>query len=130
MVYLTKEAFLQAQEPETEDVAIPRLGGSVRVKVMNCVERAVWDHEISASANSNGDIPKDLRSLLASLTVVDEKGQRLFSSEDVEALSQKDYLLIDPIVDVALRINKLLPGAMEEERKNLSRIPASDSPTG
>lgn len=128
-MYLTREAFLQAQNIEAEKVEVPRLGGSVRVKVMSCTERAVWDHEISVSANNNGDIPRDLRSLLASLTAVDEQNQRIFSAEDAAILAEKDYLLIEPIVEAALRINQLLPKAVEEAKKNSSETPASDSPT-
>lgn len=128
-MYLTREAFLEAQDIEVEEVLVPALGGKVRVKVMTCVERAIWDNGISSTNNGDGSIPKDLRSLLASLTAVDQDGKRLFSAEDAEALAQKSYLLIEPIVDVALRINQLLPKAVEQGKKNSSGTPASDSST-
>jgi len=128
-MFLSREAFLEAQELETEEAEVPQLGGKVLVKVMNCVERAIWDHEISASNNGDGVAPKDLRSLLASLTAVDENGKRIFTAEDVEILAQKAHTLIEPIVDVALRINHLLPKDVDKTRKNSSGTPASDSST-
>lgn len=101
---LSKEQILSASDLPREKVSVPEWGGDVFVRVMTGTER---DKLIS-----NCDSYR-----LLSITLCDEEGKRLFTDTDVEALSAKSFKVIDNLVQVALRINKLAPDDREQETK-------------
>ena len=55
---------------------------------------------------------------LVQATVCDEAGQLVFTEADIPRLNDLPLYLIEPLVDAAIRINKIGPGDSEAIRKN------------
>jgi hypothetical protein len=49
---------------------------------------------------------------------MDDNGNRLFSDDDIPALSKKAWTALDRIFDVAVGVNKIGDPAIEELEKN------------
>ena len=87
MGILSRDQILQADDLGLVELKIPEWGGSVYVR---------------------GDSEKlsNVRAYLAALTVVDEKGERMFrSAEDIEALGGKSARALTRIFNKALEVN-------------------------
>ena len=70
-----------------------------------------------------------IRAALAAYTLVDEKGERLFSTQDIMDLGKKSGMALDRIFDVANKLNKIYGQEREDVEKN-SEMPQGDSPDG
>lgn len=112
---LTKEAILAATDRKTEDVNVPEWGGVVRVSEMSAIDRDHWEATLTADGKIN---LQNLRARTAALCIVDDKGQRMFSEKEIEALGRKSASALDRIVKAAQRLNKLTEGDVETARKN------------
>lgn len=102
---LDRDAILGADDLHTETVEVPEWDGEVLVRSVSGRERAEFEVWVE-KADDIEDLA-DIRERIVALTVVDEDGDRLFTEEDVEALTAKSVSAIDRIVDVAQRINGL-----------------------
>jgi len=70
-----------------------------------------------------------IRAALAAYTLVDEAGERLFSTQDIIELGKKSGMALDRIFDVANKLNKIYGQEREDLEKN-SATPQGDSPDG
>jgi hypothetical protein len=124
MGLLSKSAILGAADLKHEDVPVPQWDGTVRVRVMNGIER----DEFRAAIASDGPIPvgKFSAALLAA-TCIDESGARLFSMEDMESLQAKSAASLDAPAAVAMRLNGLAATAVEDAVKNSASGQSGDS---
>lgn len=111
---LTREQILAAQDLPTRAVDVPEWGGRVHVRVMNGAERDEFDDFV---IKRKGDI-KGLRLRLAALCLCSPDGQRLFSEEDVEALSKKSGKAIQIIEKAATELNGLNVDAAEKNSES------------
>jgi len=64
---------------------------------------------------------------LLALTVCDEKGVLLFSTEDIEALGEKNAATLDKLFEVAQRLAGLRAQDVEEKIKNSAAAPIVNS---
>ena len=103
--------------PEHEDITVPILG-SVKVKVLTSGEKDKWDVEIEKDRVG-------FRARLVQATVIDERGILVFAEEDVPKLMQMPVYVIEPLVDAALRINRLSKADREALEKNSTGQPVS-----
>ncbi|KAI3591656.1 hypothetical protein D9X30_3481 [Cupriavidus sp. U2] len=123
MPILSKKAILEAADLETKDVEVPEWGGSVRVAVMSGRDRDEY-----YARQGEGKLPYSLFSAsILVATVVDEDGKPLFTAEDIDPLRAKSQAAMDRVLAVALKINGLGPGAIEEAEKNSDAAPSGDS---
>jgi hypothetical protein len=109
---LSRDQILSANDICREEVPVPEWGGSVHVTVMSGVERDAWERELQTLGREN--FLTNLRARLAVYTIVDESGQRLFTKDDVEQLGKKSFVALTRVCDVAERLNRLSPAAMED----------------
>jgi hypothetical protein len=124
MGLLSKAAILSAEDLQHEDVPVPQWGGTVRVRVMNGVER----DEFRALMASDEPIPVGrFAAALLAATCVDESGQRLFSMDDIEALQAKSAASLDAPAAAAMRLNRLAATAVEDAAKNSASGQSGDS---
>jgi hypothetical protein len=125
MRLLSKSAILGAADLKHEDVPVPQWGGTVRVRVMNGIER---DEFRAALATAGDTVPvgKFSAALLAA-SCIDESGARLFTMEDVEALQAKSAASLDAPAAVAMRLNGLGANAVEDAAKNSASGQSGDS---
>ena len=104
---LTKDAIMQVSDLPTEVIEIPQWDGHVKVRGMNAGERDRFEEAIRKHGMSN------LRALLASMTIIDEEGKRIFSDKEIEKLAGKSAEALDLIVEVASRLSGLLDEDVE-----------------
>ena len=119
MTLLTREQILDAKDIETEDVEVPEWGGTVRVKAMTGAERDEYESYMMDTSGSEVKMNlKGMKVRLVALTVVDEKGKRMFEVTDIEALSTKSASALDRVFQVASRLSGMTVAAVEELQGN------------
>lgn len=116
MTLLTKEAILSAADIEHEDVSVPEWGGTVRVRTMTGLERDAMGARF-IGADGKPDMSRYNTLLLAS-SIVDEKGDQVFSVDDVQALGAKSARALDRVLVVAQRLNAFGQEAVEKAKGN------------
>lgn len=114
MPLLTKAEILSAADLPTEDVPVPEWGGTVRVKTLTAGELAAFQDQF---ANGTRSI-RVVRERLAAATIVDESGNRVFSDDDVAALSAKSGAALDRVFAAASKLNAITGRDVEQLAKN------------
>lgn len=112
---LGTEEILNASDITTEEVEVPEWGGSVLVRALTALERDRFEASVIQGSGKNAKVKlENARAKLASLTVVDENGNRLFGPNDVTKLSQKSASALNKIFNVAARLSGITEEDMEE----------------
>ena len=78
---------------------------------MTGTERDAWEMEQYSDGKVNMD---NMRARLVAATAIDEKGGRLFTSEEAEALGKKSAKAIAKVFEAAQKLNGLGAGDVEE----------------
>lgn len=122
MSVLTKEQILSYNDLVTEIVKVPEWGGGeVIVRCLTGSERDELESLVIQEKSDDGDRKVDLsnfRARLVALSVIDEKGDRLFTIDDVIALSKKSAKALDRVFNVAERLSALRVKDEEKAIKN------------
>lgn len=113
MSLLTRAAILDSRDIPTQDVEVPEWGGTVRVRAMSFSERAELIRRKQAGENHDAT-----GAWLVAQLVVDEQGGKLFTEDDVVALSGKQWRAVDRVVTAILEVNRLDEARVEEAAKN------------
>lgn len=108
---LSKEAILKADDLPKKTVTVKEWGGDVVVRSMTGAERDAWEMDTYAGGKINMD---NARARLVALTAINEKGERLFTSEEAELLGGKSAKALATVYDVATKLNGLGVGDVEE----------------
>ena len=111
---LSRDAILALKGGRYEDVAA--FGGTVRVAAVSAGARDMF--ELSLQDLSETDRRKDFRARLLVMTCIDDDGAPLFGPEDVAVISKLEAGAVDPIVEVAMRLNGLSKSDREELEGN------------
>ena len=121
--YATKDAFFAGPiQRQTEVVKIPGIG-NVIVKGMTAKERDQYETSCIVQKNGKRNFNLiDARAKLVMLTVVDEKGDRLFEASDVSRLSGMPASVIDKLFTVAQKLS----GISDEDVEDLGKILGED----
>lgn len=112
---LTKEAIFAAQDLKTESVSVPEWGGDVLVQTLtgtakDDIERGCFEDNKSGKIN--------VRARYVAACIVDEKGNRLFTEQDIEALGRKSAKVLDRLFDKASELNAITQKDVEVLEKN------------
>jgi cytochrome c553 len=113
---LTRISFLAPQPLEKRAVVVPGLG-SCYVRAMSAGERDEFEVAHSKSRS------KDFRARLVACTLCDEDGELVFSAADIPALSALPAATLQPIVAMAVEVNRLSEADvkdLEDAAKNSS----------
>lgn len=107
---LSRVEILESEDLRTEVVPVPEWGGAVIVRALAGTERD--SYESSIFTTKKGETTPELnlqniRAKLASKTIVDEEGKRLFSDADIVALGLKSAAALDRVFAVAQRLSRL-----------------------
>lgn len=116
-----RDRFFSKSGLAYEDVYIPRWDITVRVWEMSAGVRDEFEQEV------NRDATTDLRARMAVATVRDERGNPLFTKEDIPALSSMSGAALGIIFKAALRVNAMRPTDVDELEKKSE--PAHTEPT-
>ena len=100
---LGRDALLALKGGRFEEVDVPELGGKLRVAAISAGARDAFVLSILDLPEEEGR--RDFRARLMVLTLVDDEGKPLYTTEDISALSTVEAAVIDPLVEVAMRLN-------------------------
>lgn len=112
---LTRDQILAAEDLKTEIVKVPEWGGEVIIRTMDGEGRDAF--EASLMSNGKRDI-KNFRAKLLSQCLIDDKGNRLFTEADINALGKKNAGVLARLTDIANGLNKISEADVEELAKN------------
>ena len=113
---LNRDTILGASDLPKELVQVPEWGGEVYVSTLNGTQRDAFEQSMTGKKNKlNLD---NVRARFAVLTLVDDKGSRLFTDADAKALGEKSAAALDRVFAVAQRLNGFSSQDAEELAKN------------
>ncbi len=112
MAPLNKEAILAAVDRKFVDVEVAEWGGSVRLGSMNAEERLEYEEIIQA----NGTNRNHSMGAMLVRSIRDESGERLFTDEDIAALSRKDPRILLDLYKRAADLNVLSEKSAEQTK--------------
>ncbi len=126
---LTRAEILAADDLPRELVEVPEWGGSVYVRGLTAMERSEFENlmlglenrRIKVGKSDDVTIQMDMRVLrvrLSALCMVDEKGNRLFGDDEVEALGRKSADALNRIFVVAQRLSGMTSDDVEDAAGN------------
>jgi len=117
MSILTREAILSAQDLKTETVKVPEWGGEVIISTMTAAARDAWEMSLVGDGKGNYNTG-NASARLVSYCAVNEKGERLFSDKDAEALGKRSAKAMNRVVRVAQKLNALTDADFEAAKGN------------
>lgn len=126
---LTKDQILEASDLKTETVDVPEWGGSVNVRTMTGTDRDAFENSL-VKLDASGKAVQSLDNMRVKLlvvTLVDDNGNRLFDSDDINMLGRKSTAAIERVYDVAARLNGIGAKAEAEAGKNSEAAQSGDS---
>jgi hypothetical protein len=109
---LSRDSFLNCAPPKVLAVEVPELTGTAYVRALTAGERDRFEVEHTKSAD------KDFRARLAAATLCDQEGGLLFAPSDIPRLSALPASVLEPIVQAAVKVNRLGAADIEDLRKN------------
>jgi len=112
---LNKEQILAADDLGLLEVPVPEWSGSVYIRVMSVGERDSYENEWMA--NKSTGVP-NFRSKFLQRVLCNDKGELLFTKEEVDALAKKSARVVGTLWEAAMRHNKLTDQDVEELAKN------------
>jgi len=125
---LNKEAILNAQDLQHEDVFVEEWKGTVRVRALTGAERDAFEASIVEGKGKNVKTNlKNIRAKLVALTVINENGERLFNDHEAQVLGTKSASALDKVFEVAQRLSGLRDEDVEELAKNSESDQSEDS---
>lgn len=122
MGVLTREAILAVDDLPKELVPVPEWGGDVWVRTLSGKDRDAFELFVG-NAHAAGKDPQNIRARLASMSICDESGARMFGDIDLIALGNKNGKALSRIVDACERLSGLGDKAIEDIEKNLPAAP-------
>lgn len=128
MKLLSKDAILKRTDLRVEDVDVPEWGGTVRVREMTGSERDQFEMASIVRRGKNREVNlRNLRARLVVMSCVDEKGERLFSNADIEALGKLGAAGIQRVYDKAMELSGLSDADVDELTENFTSDPSGNS---
>lgn len=133
---LSRDAILSASDIKSQDVKVPEWGGIVRVKGLTAaqrdkVEATMLSMKTSAKAQdvNVGFNMSGVRALIASMGIVDENDNRLFTEKDVKALGEKSGAALDRVYTAITDLSEFSDEDIEELSKNSEADQSEGSPS-
>jgi len=115
MAVLNRAQILAPRELETEVVNVPEWGGDVIVRALTGTERDQVEAGFMKQGGRQGEVTlENTRARLVALSVVDEDGQRLFGTDDIEMLGKQPAAALDRVFFIARRLSRLSNEDLEQ----------------
>lgn len=124
MGFLTKDAILNADDRDYDEVECPEWGGTVRLRSISGRQRDEFEQSLLEQRGNERKINmRGARAKLIILCAVDESGQPLFTADDLRALGAKNAKPIDRLFDAAQKLVGLSDDDMEKLTENFGATP-------
>ena len=128
MSLLTRDEILKAQDLQTQVVAVPEWGGSVKVQGMTGTDRDAFEADIVQKKGKDFSVNmRNIRAKLVAVSLVNGDGNRIFTDKDIVALGKKSAAALDRIFSVAQELSGISTEDVEELAKNLDSAPKGAS---
>lgn len=125
---LNKKDILTANDIVKEIVNVPEWGGDVYVRGMTGRQRDQFEASIIQTRGNDRSLNMDnIRAKLASMTICDEEGKRIFTDADIAELSNKSAVALQRIFTVAQRLSGIGEQDVDELAEGLKEVPFDDS---
>lgn len=112
---LTGKDILAIDDLERETIDVPEWDCTITVQTMTGLDKDEYDAWIYGARGNDGKPSlKHMRALITVLSCVDENGVKLFSVDEIEAVSKKASSALDRIYVVADRLSKLSDKSVED----------------
>lgn len=121
---INKEQFLLKRPRAVKKVFVESLGGDVLISSITAKEKEDFEEWVGKSVKEGTG---NIRARMISLSVVDDKGERMFSDADVAEIGNNQNSVIEPLYDEIMSFNKFGKKDREELEKNSEPTPAVDS---
>jgi hypothetical protein len=119
--HLTRELILSFTKLPIEEVDVPEWNGKVYIRVMTAGERDAWEGFVKKFQ------VQDIRARTAVTCLCDADGKRLFTDDDMPALSNLHSKALDRIFEAAVILNAVGRDDIADLKKNSSTTPSADS---
>lgn len=113
---LSREAILGADDIKKTVVEVPEWGGNVILGMMTGEARDAFEQSVNSGDGGPNII--NIHERIVVLTAIDESGNRLFTEEDIVALSKKSAAAVRRCALAAQKLNALTQAAVEELKGN------------
>jgi len=115
---LTKNDILKINDLPTRKISVPEWGGHVNVRGLNGTERDDYEQRVLDRNKGDKVALKAWRARIVASTIVDDKGENIFTDSDIAALAKKSAAALDRIVDVVLELSGFAAKADEDAEGN------------
>lgn len=113
---LNRDEILSKKGGKLIELAVPEWGGTVNLREMTASERDAFEQ---ASLDKSGTAKLiNIRARLASISLCDADGKRLFSEADIHILGELPASALDRIFDASMRLNKISKSDVDDLEKN------------
>ena len=112
---LTAEQILAADDAALLEVKVKEWGGSVFIRVMSVSERDAYERMWIGKRDSGIE---NFRTEYLQRVLCDEKGNLLFTREQIEKLGQKSAAVMTRLFERAMKHNAMTESDVEELAKN------------
>lgn len=130
MALLSRDAILGASDIKTEDVRVPEWGGTVRVKGLTAAQRDVFETQVVSMRGKDVSVNMaGIRAKIASMSLVDDEGNKLFTEKDVKALGEKSGAALDRVFEVCTRLSGIGEDDVDELAGNSEADQTDGSPS-
>ena len=113
MKALSKNDIIDVDDVKIETVEVPEWGGKVTIREFTAYARDQYELYLYKTKDT-----KNFRAVMVALSVIDENGDQMFSTNDVEALGQKSIKAMNRVYEACIKLNGVGAEAMEEAEKN------------
>lgn len=130
MALLTKEQILKVKDIETRTVNVPEWGGDVLVRSLSATERDYFESKLVDQ--SGGKVRANLQNIkarLASMAIVDEEGNRVFSEQEIAILGTKSAAALNRISEAITDMSGISKKDMDELAGNSEAMTSDVSPS-
>lgn len=130
MALLTKEQILRVKDIETRTVHVPEWGGDVLVRSLTATERDYFESKlVDQSGKTVKANLQNIKARLASMAIVDEDGNRVFSESEISILGTKSAAALNRISDAITAMSGITKEEMEDLAGNSEGTTSDDSPS-
>lgn len=127
MALLSRDDILKVDDRKYEEVAVPEWGGTVRVRSLTGRERDQFESSLVDKKTGQASRLANARARLVAMTLVDEDGNRLFSTDDVSALGTKSAAALERVFTAARRLCGMTDDDLAELVEDFSGDPSGSS---
>lgn len=112
---LTRETMLSAKDLKLKKIRVDEWGGDIYLRTITARERDLFEASL---LNGNKLNARNIRARLLVLCVCDDKGKRIFTNADADALGEHSAAVIDPIFNECRKLNRFSQADIKSLEKN------------